>query len=163
MNPELPLDPRQDLEAKLTALLLGELSHEQAAALHQTLAGDAELAGLYERLKQTINLVRETAASPAEQTAAASAPLKLSDERRQKLLAGFKTVAPKEFAKPRPRKGIGLVQFAIAASIVALLGALLLPALSKAKAKAQRASFGTWSHERSRCACGIRSAIGGRL
>jgi anti-sigma factor RsiW len=78
MNPELPKDERAALESSLTALLLGELPHEQAAALHQKLAQDAELAKLYERLKQTINLVRETVASPAEQTASQPAPLKLS-------------------------------------------------------------------------------------
>ena len=67
MNPDFPPDPREALEASLTALLLGELPHEQAAALHQKLAQDAELAKLYERLKHTINLVRETVASPAAQ------------------------------------------------------------------------------------------------
>jgi len=69
------------LEASLTALLLGELPHEEAAALHQKLAQDAELAKLYERLKQTVNLVRETVASPATQTADQPTPLKLSDQR----------------------------------------------------------------------------------
>ena len=101
MNPDSPIDPRSALESSLTALLLGELPHEQAAALHQKLAQDAELAKLYERLKQTINLVRETVASPAAQTADQPTPLKLSDQRRQKLLQHFKTVAPKEFARPR--------------------------------------------------------------
>ena len=66
MNPDSPIDPRSALESSLTALLLGELPHEEAAALHQKLAQDAELAKLYERLKHTINLVRETVASPAE-------------------------------------------------------------------------------------------------
>ena len=78
MNPDSPIDPRAALESSLTALLLGELPHEQAAALHQKLAQDAELAKLYERLKHTINLVRETVASPAAATATSPAPLKLS-------------------------------------------------------------------------------------
>jgi prepilin-type processing-associated H-X9-DG protein len=144
MNSELPQSPREELEAKLTALLLGEVPHEQAAALHQTLAQDAELAALYERLKKTINLVRETASSPVEQTVPASAPLKLSDERRQKLLARFKTVAPEKFAKPSRRKHITLLELAVAASIMVILGAMLLPALSKAKMKSRRLSYGTW-------------------
>jgi anti-sigma factor RsiW len=103
MNPDSPIDPRSALEASLTALLLGELPHDQAAALHQQLAQDAELAKLYERLKHTVNLVRETVACPAAQTADQPTPLKLSEQRRQKLLQHFKTVAPKEFAPPRRR------------------------------------------------------------
>jgi len=45
--------------------LLGELPADQAAALQQAMAQDPELAKLYERLKQTIALVRETESSPA--------------------------------------------------------------------------------------------------
>src|ERR1035437_2190115 len=133
MNPEMPQKPQDAFEASLTALLLGELPHEEAAALHQKLAQDAELAKLYERLKQTINLVRETISSPAAQTAGQPTPLKLSDQRRQKLLQQFKTVAPKEFAPPRRRAMPWLVPVGIAAALVALLAATLLPALSKAK------------------------------
>ena len=103
MNPELPKDERTALESSLTALLLGELTHEQAAALHQKLAQDAELAKLYERLKHTINLVRETVASPAAQTADHPTPLKLSDQRRQKLLQHFKTLRQRNSSAPRRR------------------------------------------------------------
>ena len=124
MNPEMPQKPQDDLEASLTALLLGELPHEQAAALHQKLAQDAELAKLYERLKQTINLVRETVASPAAQTADQPTPLKLSDQRRQKLLQHFKTVAPKEFAPPRRRAMPWLVPVGIAAALVVSVASL---------------------------------------
>ncbi len=145
MNPDSPIDPRAALESSLTALLLGELPHDQAAALHQKLAQDAELAKLYERLKQTINLVRETISSPAAQTADQPTPLKLSDQRRQKLLQQFKTVAPKEFVPPRRRAMPWLVPVGIAAAFVLILGALLLPALSKAKSKGQHLAFRTWS------------------
>ena len=123
MNPDFPKDERAALESSLTALLLGELPHEQAAALHQKLAQDAELAKLYERLKQTVNLVRETVASPATQTADQPTPLKLSDQRRQKLLQHFKTVAPKEFAPPRRRAMPWLVPVGIAAGLAVMLGA----------------------------------------
>jgi anti-sigma factor RsiW len=34
MNPDFPNDPRSALEARLTALLLGELPPDQAAALN---------------------------------------------------------------------------------------------------------------------------------
>ena len=50
MNQDSPIDPRQTTESGLTALLLGEMPHEQAAALHQKLAQDPEMAKLYERL-----------------------------------------------------------------------------------------------------------------
>src|SRR5512137_261722 len=131
MNPDFPIDPRSAIEASLTALLLGELPHEQAAELHQKLAQDAELAKLYKRLKHTINLVRETVASPAAQTAEQPTPLKLSDQRRQKLLQQFKTVAPKQFAPPRRSAMSWLVPVGIAAVFVVMLAATLLPALSK--------------------------------
>ena len=145
MNPEMPLKPQDESEAQLTALLLGELPHDQAAALHQKLAEDAELAKLYERLKQTINLVRETLATPAAQTAGQPTPLKLSDQRREKLLQHFKTIAPKEFVPPRRRGMPWLVPVGIAAAFVVILGGLLLPAFSKAKSRGQSLTFGTLS------------------
>src|ERR1017187_7484942 len=145
MNPDSPTDP---IESSLTALLLGELPHEQAAALHQKLAQDPEPAKLYERLKHTIKLVRETITSPAAQTAGQPAPLKLSDHRRQKLLQHFKTVAPKEFAPPRWRPVRWLVPMGIAAALVVILSALLLPALSRSKSRASSLAFNTWSLSR---------------
>jgi len=92
---------------------------------------------LYKSLKLTVDLVRETTTVPAEQTAAQPAPLKLSEERREKLLAHFKTVHPKEFAAPRWQSW--LVPLA-ATAMVAMLAAMLLPSLSKAKSKAQSVS-----------------------
>jgi anti-sigma factor RsiW/uncharacterized protein YegL len=145
MNPEMPHKPQDELESSLTALLLGELPHEEAAALHQKLAQDAELAKLYERLKHTINLVRETLATPAAQTADQPTPLKLSDQRRQKLLQHFKTVTPKEFIPPRRRAMPWLVPVGIAAVLVALMAATLLPTLSRSKSRSIGPSFGTWS------------------
>jgi len=88
MNPEFPNNERVELEAKLTALLLGELHADEVAALSKAMGEDPELAALYERLKVTIELVREM--KPAEE----QAPLKLSVEKREKLLASFKTVTP---------------------------------------------------------------------
>src|SRR5580658_7764619 len=96
MNPE-PMK-REDLEAKVTALLLGELPENEAALLRELIARDAGLARLHGQLKLTLELLRETtaAAEPAP-----AAPLKLSEARREKLLAQFKTVTPKEFAISR--------------------------------------------------------------
>src|SRR2546429_5890493 len=162
MNSENPKTPREDLEARLTALLLGELPTDQAAALRAAIDQDAELAKLYQRLQQTIALVRETATSPTEQPTAQPAALKLSGERRQKLLAHFKTVAPKEFAKPaRRREPSWLVPMSVAAALVLILGLVaFLPAYRREFAmmnhfaessesisanKKERLHFGTWS------------------
>jgi Mg-chelatase subunit ChlD len=152
MNPDLPLDPRQALEASLTALLLGELPPDQADFLRQAVAQDAELARTYARLEQTIGLVRETASEPVTELGQVPAPLKLSEERRQALLQRFKTV---EYPKPRrgtEQKTSWLVPVGIAAVLVAMLGALVLPALSRAKSRSmamsqasRAARLGTWS------------------
>jgi Mg-chelatase subunit ChlD len=126
MNPDTPQSPHQELEARLTALLLGELSDEEAAALRRVIEQDADLARLYERLKQTIDLAREASTNPTEQTAAQPAPLRLPEERRQKLLAHFKTVSPREFVPPRRREMPWFVPMSAAAVLVATIGATLL-------------------------------------
>ncbi|HWX20626.1 MAG TPA: von Willebrand factor type A domain-containing protein [Candidatus Binatia bacterium] len=125
MSQETPT-PRQELGARVTALLLGELPADQAAALQQAIARDPELAKLYERLKQTVALVRETESSPAAELAAQPAPLALGDDRRQKLLARFKTVAPKEFAKPQKRPVHWALPMSAAAVIIGVIGVAVL-------------------------------------
>ncbi len=132
MNPDFPQNERARLEAKLTALLLGELHADEVAALSEAMEKDPELAALYERLKVTVELVREGAVQPKAEE---QARLKLSAEKREKLLASFKTVAPKEFAKPR-RVMDWLVPMAACVAIVGVLAAMLLPSLAGAKRKA---------------------------
>src|SRR5882724_1515227 len=104
MNPEIPPpNPRANLEAQVTAYLLGELSAHEAAALRSRLDEDAQLAQLIDRLRPTVSLVREAALRPSPEDAAQpAAPLQLSADRREKLLAQFKTITPKEFA-PAPK------------------------------------------------------------
>ncbi len=183
MNPDFPTDPRQALEVSLTALLLGELPADQARFLRQAIAMDPELARLHQRLKKTIELVREVEKQPAPSaeegstgsagalagesgnapgvgakkddakqgqdetkgTAPAKSPelLRLSEERRGKLLSEFKTIRPRQFAKGEKRKMSWLVPAAAAVVLVMLLGSMLLPAFSKAKMKAMR--YRTWS------------------
>jgi Mg-chelatase subunit ChlD len=135
MNPELPQDPNEQREAEVTALLLGELPPEKAAALLQAIERDPDLARLHQRLKHAIELVRSISPGLDEQPSRESAPLRLGEQRRQRLLQQFKTVAPLEFARPsRPAKE-WLVPIAAALVLVAMAAGLLLPALSKAKAK----------------------------
>ena len=141
MNRDTPKTPRGEIEARLTALLLGELPADEAFALGRTIERDAELAQLYSRLEQTIGLVRQAAARPADQDAAQTASLKLSDSRREKLFAHFKTVTPKQFAEPRKPAFSRLVPVAAAAVFVALAGAMFLPALSRTKSRSQSVSI----------------------
>ncbi len=142
MNPEKP--SREEIEAKLTALLLGELPAEEAQLLRWAVSQDAALAKLHDRLKATIGFVSEVAANPTETIPAQTAPLKLSDERREKLLAHFKTIAPREFVPLVPplkkRREISpLLAMAAAIALIAVLAAMLLPALASSKSKAKRA------------------------
>jgi type II secretory pathway pseudopilin PulG len=145
MNPEKP--SREEIEAKLTALLLGELPAEEAQLLRWAISQDAGLAKLHDRLKFTIGLVREIAANPVEKTAQ-TAPLKLSDERREKLFAHFKTIAPRKFEPPKRREISSLLAIAAAMAIIALLAALLLPSLAAAKRKAQHLTMLSGSMEK---------------
>ncbi|HLP78633.1 MAG TPA: hypothetical protein VK327_17140, partial [Candidatus Paceibacterota bacterium] len=115
MNPDGPRNERELLEAKLTALLLGELPSAETEALRKQIAADAGLAQLHERLKLTIGLVREGVCEPiADQPAAP----KLSAERRQKLLAQFKTVRPEQFVQSQHRTINWLVPVGIAAALL---------------------------------------------
>src|SRR6185295_13031135 len=134
MNPDSPKPLREELEAKLTALLLGELSVDDAELLRKFIAHDPELAALYKQLELTIGLVRETGADPVEITAETSAPLRLSDERREKLLAHFKTVAPKEFARPRRRVSASMVALAAVAASVVIIGLVAILGSSESRA-----------------------------
>src|SRR5438132_9146493 len=137
MNPDIPKTPRDELEARLTALLVGELPADEAFALGRAIEQDAELAKLYTRLKETIGLVRETAATSAGQSAGQAEPLKLSAARREKLLERFKTVKPKEFSQQRRHRRDRTVVASFAA--VAALTAMALTSLIVTRS--QKASF----------------------
>ena len=146
MNPETPKNPRDELEARLTALLLGELSAGEAAAVCDAVAQNPELARLHQRLKQTIGLVRETVASPADKLAAKPDDLKLSVERREKLLEHFKASrepeAEPEVIVPRRRWQMqwrtALLNAAAVIALLALIVTVTLPNFVKSRTNAQR-------------------------
>ena len=142
MNPELPKNPREELELRLTALLLGELSATEAAAVRAAIAKDPELKKLHDDLKRTIRLVRVAATSSEELLPADIAQLKLSEERRKKLLTAF-AIPPlkKQDRKPKAAFPLRLVEVLAVLAFLALLAAMLLPSLSKAKSKAQRVTI----------------------
>jgi Mg-chelatase subunit ChlD len=135
MNPDQP--SREQIEARITALLLGELPANEAELLRWTISQDAELQKLHGRLLLTVGLVREVVAHPEEASAEKTVPRKLSDERRQKLLAYFKTPrpAPKQFFWLKRIEVRPLVTALALVAIVAVAAAMLLPALASAKRK----------------------------
>ena len=129
---------REELELRITALLLGELSSDEAAALRQTIAQDAELARLHDRLKLAIELARETSASPQEEEMAKPEAVKLAPERRAKLLASFaspKTIKLVQQRRARRRELLALAAMAI--GLLAVAG-VLMPALHRSTSRAQR-------------------------
>jgi anti-sigma factor RsiW len=89
MNPDQP--SREQIEVRITALLLGELPPDEAQLLRYTMAQDPALQALHDELELAMGLVREAAKHPAEEAVARSAPLRLSAERRRILLAHFRT------------------------------------------------------------------------
>ncbi len=152
MNPEKP--SREEIEVKLTALLLGELPADEAKLLRWTISQDANLQKLHDELESTIVLVREVAKNPAEASGEKTVSLKLSDTRREKLLAHFKAPRPqpknplfwlKPISFPKvPR----LIEVLAVVAIVAILAAMLLPATSAAKKKAQKISAANVAKQR---------------
>jgi Mg-chelatase subunit ChlD/uncharacterized membrane protein YgcG len=139
MNPDKP--SREEIEAKLTALLLGELPDEEARLLRWAISQDAELQKLHNRLKIAAGLVRETVAHPAESDSLKSAALKLSDERRKKLLAHFKTPRPIILLPPLPHVRSWFTPIAYAAVVVLVMAgfyALITPNFIRARATSQQ-------------------------
>jgi len=156
MNPDQP--SREQIEARITALLLGELPADEAALLRYTMAQDPALQQLHDELQSTLVLVREAAKHPADAPVEKSAPLKLSAERRQKLLAHFKTQRTTRTQGEREPlfwlrriEMPWLVPVLAAVAIIAVLAAMLLPAtkhLSNSRGtygSDNALSFRTWS------------------
>ena len=123
MNPDTPLEPREELEVRLTAHLLGELTPDEAAALENQIAADPELGTLHARLRVAVDLLREASAIPDQP--APQTPLRLSNDRRERLTEHFKT-APRSTAPQntpsRRRDWKWLTSYGLAAAVIALIG-----------------------------------------
>jgi len=133
-TPEKKPTPREELEMRLTALLMGELPPEEVAALEAQVAADPALAKLQARLRKALELLRE--ASTESEAPASQTPVRLSSERRAKLLAHFQTPRPQP-SKPLSAEAIipststnwkqdrdwtWIIPLGIAATVVALIG-----------------------------------------
>jgi Mg-chelatase subunit ChlD/type II secretory pathway pseudopilin PulG len=149
MNPNPNQPSRDEIEARITALLLGELPVDEAQLLRWMISQDPALMKLQEELTQTIVLVREAAKTPAEANLKTAALLKLADERRAKLLAHFKTARPQSKQPPKDplfwlkRIDLSRIQaprlltVLVVLAIVAVLAAISLPNFVKARATSQ--------------------------
>ncbi len=122
---------------RVTALLLGQLSAEEATALRLELQKNPELQQLHDRLQQTIGLVREVRESSDEADSAPAERLTLSAERRARLLASFKTIRPKELAQQQQRRVQRRELMLVAAMLAGLMGvASVMVTLNQPKARA---------------------------
>lgn len=136
----LPLpSPGDELEARVTALLLGELPPDQAAALRQSMAQDPALAALHARLAQTIDLVREAALQGATQVDPPPIPPRLSASRRERLLRAFRAVPALE---PQRREIPWFIPMSLAALLVAMISSVVL--WSGMSARRQQMAWGFW-------------------
>ena len=136
MNSDFSMPPKDKMETRLTALLLGELTPEEAVEVSRMVRNDPELTALQAKLKKTIELVRESAASEAEKAAEATTPLKMSSGKREKLLERFKVIAPKELAPPSRQRVRWYVPASIAAALIGLLilAGLIIPQFARRNA-----------------------------
>src|SRR5688500_16233602 len=96
MNPDDPMTPPEAMEMRHTALLMGELPPADAAALQEQMTRDPQLAALHKRLAKAMELLREASAFPEH--ISPPTPVQLSSEKRERLLAQFKTAAPSDDA-----------------------------------------------------------------
>jgi len=98
MKPE-DLNPENDPEVRITALLLGELTPEEETELRAVMAQNPELTRLHDRLKVVMGLVKDAVPTTEPLTQSLPEPMTLAEERRAELLAVFKGAAPKPKAK----------------------------------------------------------------
>ncbi|MCC6231814.1 MAG: von Willebrand factor type A domain-containing protein, partial [Verrucomicrobiales bacterium] len=86
MNRPLSELTREELEAKVTALVLGELDAAEAASMEALLARDAALAEWKRTLESALESVREAARTPAEPLSDVPVAHRMSEPRRSTLL-----------------------------------------------------------------------------
>src|SRR5262245_18912711 len=88
MSPDEPLTPDEELEIRITAMLMGELSSDEAAALRAQMTARPELTAMHDRLSAAFSLLR--AASRLADAVNESMPATLSHDRREQLFKRFR-------------------------------------------------------------------------
>ena len=135
MNPDTPKNPREELEVRVTALLMGELSDEEAAALREKIAADPALAALHARLGQVVGLLREASAD-----AGGPAPPNRCGFHRGGA-SSFSRISkrcPPGASAAARRDWRPFIQLGLAAALVALIGgSLMMPTLSLVQHKSE--------------------------
>lgn len=110
--------PREEIEARITTMLLGELPENEAVELMEFVSNDADLLKVYHELRRTISLVDEASELSERVT--------LSEDRREKLLASFKSLQPPELAEKLEARIDWRNWAAMAAMVGLLLGGATL-------------------------------------
>lgn len=149
MDPNPSIQPEQAAEARLTALLLGELSAEDAEVVRRELASKPELAALHARLEKTIGLVSEAVRNPVEREPQTEAvqPVgespRLSSPRREQLLGALRGLPERKPAVVSMNRELPwFIPMSLAAMLVALIGgAALLPEFWLSATKSRHAAL----------------------
>lgn len=89
-------DPEAEKEARITALLLGELSPEESAQLQSEIEKDPALGALHQKLSRLLPWVQEAFTSPlgSNEATDSPSPWKLSEEKRNRLLDSIQSTPP---------------------------------------------------------------------
>jgi Mg-chelatase subunit ChlD len=112
--------PREEVEARITTMLFGELDADEARELMEFVAGDTELMRLHDELKATISLVQD----------ASDAAVSLSEGKRERLLQSFKVVPIETVQRERAPVRSWLALAAMVAFLAVVTG-VMFPALSR--------------------------------
>lgn len=144
MNPEAPDPVVVEFEARITALLLGELSPEEAADVRRILAVNPAWRQLHDQLQGTLGVVHQAVKAPAASGDPNRPRNQLSAERRLALLQRFRT-SPSAATRRRSRlDSSGWLPLSLAATLMLLFAAGgLLPTLSRPKSQSFPRS-GNW-------------------
>ncbi len=155
MNTNSNNNRREELEARIVAMLLGEANESEKAELEAEIQKNTELADYYKQMEQTIHLIKESLSAQNQTSEAGDnaalnenqddngKPQTLSPKRREVLLKFFNKPR-KKLKKQAEQKKVSTLNVAVRLAavflILSIIAALLLPSMTKAKAKAQRTS-----------------------
>ena len=122
MNANSPEHEREELEVRVTAMLLGELDPSEAAEVGRAVETDPELAKSKARIERTIELIGEAVGERGATSNSGRDAPRLSDARRERLMELF---ASRNVQSRRLRFRASMdraVPLSIAAAFVVLIG-----------------------------------------